>query len=480
MSQKALFQKFRPIFYPRSIAIIGASKDERKIGNIWAKGILNSGFTGDIYPVSHSGGEIQGLKIFPSLLSIPGPVDYVIVCIPREASTDLLDECIAKQVHAVHFFTAGFSETGEDIGHDLEAELLKKSQQGNFNIIGPNCIGTYCPEHRIPYGPGGGLGESGSAGFISQSGGIGGKLVELGIADGIKYNKGISFGNGTDLDGSDFLEYMAADPKISVIGAYLEGTRNGRRLVTIIQETAKVKPLLIWKSGRTDAGASAAKSHTGSLASSFTIWSAMLKQTGAIQVYSVEELADSLLIFQLLQEYDGKGIAIIGGFADGGGGICVSASDIFSEKGLNIPRLSSDTEQKLGDSLGRIVNILRNPVDVSMISGNPVIIQQTIETILADSAIDLLLFEEDMGVLMKFLSPEAIEAINSAVIDFRKKQKKPIIAVLPHGLFEAQRLEMKIKLTQANIPVFPTLDRAATALKNLVQYTHFQSSLKGQ
>ena len=479
LARNELLREFEPIFYPKSIAVVGVSQSMLKAGSFWFKTIVDAGFDGNVYPVNLRGGEFLGLKVYPSLREIPGTVDYVIVSIPREAVPNLLNDC-ANKVRAVHFFTAGFSEAGDTAGHKLEEELVRKAREGGFRIIGPNCIGTYCPESKVPYGPRGKIGKVGSLGFISQSGGIGEKLVELGVARGIDYSKGISFGNGIDLDSADFMEYMAVDQKISAIGSYLEGTRNGQRLFTAMKEVAKVKPLIVWKAGRTEVGAAAAMSHTGSLASSAAIWSAALKQCGAIEVHGVEELADTLLIFQQLGRWEGgdNGIAVVGGLADGGGGISVSASDACAELGLHIPPLATETRQKLTSLLGQVGSILRNPVDVSQSGSNPSIIRDVLGIILDDPSIELIIIQEDAGILLKYLPWEVAQAINAVFVDFRTKQDKPVIVVSPPGATEPQRLELEQALAQASIPVFPTMERAAKAIMNLSKYSHFWASVK--
>ena len=477
LSRRELLQEFEPIFYPKSIAFVGVSQSMFKVGSFWLKAIIDAGFEGNVYPVNPRGGEFLGLKVYPSIREIPGIVDYVIVSIPREAVPNLLNDC-ANKVRAVHFFTAGFSEAGDTAGHKLEEELVRKAREGGFRIIGPNCIGTYCPESKVPYGPRGKIGKVGSLGFISQSGGIGEKLVELGVARGIDYSKGISFGNGIDLDSADFMEYMAVDQKISAIGSYLEGTRNGQRLFTAMREVAKVKPLIVWKAGRTEVGAAAAMSHTGSLASSAAIWSAALKQCGAIEVHGVEELADTLLIFQQLGRWEGgdNGIAVVGGLADGGGGISVSASDACAELGLHIPPLATETRQKLTSLLGQVGSILRNPVDVSQSGSNPSIIRDVLGIILDDPSIELIIIQEDAGILLKYLPWEVAQAINAVFVDFRTKQDKPVIVVSPPGATEPQRLELEQALAQASIPVFPTMERAAKAIMNLSKYSRFRAN----
>lgn len=469
-------QEFEPIFYPKSVAVVGASATSIKAGSLWVWALSSAGFPGLIYPIGSSGGRIADLEIFPNLRLVPGEVDYVIVAIPRQSVLELLDDCAAKNVKAVQFFTAGFSEIDAQQGRKLEEQMLEKARQGNIRIIGPNCIGVYCPEHKIPF-PLGILGESGSVGFVSQSGGIATKLVTTGIARHINYSKGVSFGNGIDLDASDFLQYLAADPKTKVIGAYLEGTRDGARLFNTMKEVARVKPLVIWKGGRTEAGAQAAMSHTGSLASSAAIWSAMLKQAGAIEVHSLEELTDTLLIFQQLRHWQGTSAAIIGGLADGGGGNSVAAGDACMENGLKVPPLSFETKQKLSEILGEVGSILRNPVDVSQAQFRGLAaLFQAIDLVARDTIIDIVLIQEDIDILLPIYSRKGLEEINEFFIELGSRQNKPIIVVLPPGSAEPERLQIEQKLLAASIPVFCSMEHAAKAICRLNQYSCWQEA----
>jgi acyl-CoA synthetase (NDP forming) len=469
-------KEFEPIFYPKSIAVVGVSATSIKAGSLWVGDLRSAGFPGLVYPVGSSGGRISDLEILPNLRLIPGEVDYVIVAVPRQSALELLGDCAAKNVKAVHFFTAGFSEMDTQQGRKLEEQMLKKARQGNVRIIGPNCIGVYCPEHKIPFLMGI-LGESGPVGFVSQSGGIATKLVTIGIARHINYSKGVSFGNGIDLDASDFLQYLAADPKTKVIGAYLEGTRDGTRLFNTIKEAARTKPLIVWKGGRTEAGAQAAMSHTGSLASSAAIWSAMLKQVGAIEVHGLEELTDTLLIFQQLGHGQGTRAAIIGGLADGGGGNSVAAGDACVENGLEVPPLSYETKQELSKLLGEVGGILCNPVDVSQAQFRGLAaLFQAIDLVAGDPISDIVLIQEDIEILLPIYSQKGLEEINEFFIELARRQNKPIIVVLPPGSAEAERLEIEQKLLAASVPVFCSMERAAKAIYRLNQYSCWQEA----
>jgi len=474
---EAKLQELEPVFYPKSVAIIGASSKESKAGYIWVKAFVMAGYKGKIYPIGPDNGEILGWKIYPSLKTVPGPVDYVVVSIPRESVLQSLDDCADKGVRVVTFFTAGFRETGDNAWQEIEAEMLKKARQGGLRIIGPNCLGAYCPEIKMPLIEGM-VGEPGGIGFVSQSGGIAAKLVSLGIARGINYSKGVSFGNGIDLDSIDFLEYLAADLKTKVIGAYIEGVRDGRRFLDTIKEVAKAKPLIVWKGGRTKAGADATASHTGSLSSSSVTWSAALKQAGVVEVYGLEELTDTLLLFQEISRWQGSNVAIITGICGAGGGAAVSAADTCTGLGLNIPPLSQQTRDNLMDLLGPIGSILHNPLDITPTLGSSSILEKVMEIVVADPAIELILVQEDVDILLCYVTKEELKKINNVFINFRKRQVKPIVLTLPPGVAETERLEIARLLSRGGIAVFPSVERAAKAIMNMRKYFHFHTGQK--
>ena len=459
--------ELKAVFHPRSIAVVGASSDPRKSGAKWVAGLKAAGYLGAIYPVSASGGTIAGLHIYTSLSAIPGDVEYVVASVPARSVLQLLDECIAKRARFVQFFTAGFSETGSSEGEALERDMLERAHRAGLRIIGPNCIGNFCPAAGIPLGPvpAGRTGMPGNVSFISQSGGIAGKLVEYGIARHIRFSKGISVGNCIDLDTSDFLDYFAHDEETRVIGAYLEGTRAGRRLFESLRKASAAKPTVILKGGRTEAGSAAARSHTGSLASSAPVWSAMLHQAGAIEVHNLEELADCLLLLQQLGPVRTRNVGIVGGLADGGGGISVSGSDACNDNGLTVPPLHSETKERLLDLIGEVGSILRNPVDVSPAQFRGLdTLCETLRVIASDDAIELLMIQEDVDIMHSFLGVEETRDINAFLARFPQETHTPLVVVLPGGSAESHRVEVEEQLLAAGIPVFPTMARAARAV----------------
>jgi len=469
MNQDKL-KEFEPIFYPRSIAVVGVSKDEQKWGTRFFRGLVNAGFKGKVYPVIPSDDKIEDFESYSNLKLIPGPVDHVIVSVPARFALQVLDDCTAKGVKVVDFFTAGFSETGEEQGCELEREMTQKAAKGGFRIIGPNCMGVYHPAYGKPWGGAyKQMGEPGTIGIISQSGGHGYWLVVNGFVRGIRFSKGVSFGNGCDLDSVDFFEYLAADPDTKIIGAYLEGMRDSRQLFEVIKELSNTKPVVVWKGGRTKGGAAAVASHTGSLAGSDTIWEAALKQAGAIMVHSHEEWVDTLLAFQDLTRFEGNRVSIISGLGGGGGGASVSATDAFIALGLDVPPFTDVTRTGLRNILPPVGSILRNPLDPGGIGGNLDIFKRMIELVITDPNIDLVILNDRLAALSES-SRNWVNAISEILINFRKTQSKPIVIVSAPELAGAESREVEKTLSDAQIPVFPSLDRAAKALANIIRY----------
>ena len=271
--------ELRPIFYPRTLAVVGVSRDEAKFGSLFLRALLDFGFKGRIYPVHPEGGEILGLKAYPSVRDIPEPVDLAAIMVPAPHVPAVLEDCLAKGVPGAEVFTSGFSETGDERAAALERELARIARRG-IRIVGPNCFGIYCPGGGLTLLPGGNFQrESGPVGFITQSGGHAVEFAREGRGRGIRFSKVISYGNGCDLNESDLLEYMAQDDETRIIAMYLEGPRDGRRFARLVKELAPRKPVVIWKAGLTRTGGRAVRSHTASLAGEEAVWEAFFRQT---------------------------------------------------------------------------------------------------------------------------------------------------------------------------------------------------------
>lgn len=461
-------RQFEAIFYPRSIAVVGASSNGMKDGTIFLTNLLNGGFRGRLYPVNAGESEVLGIRSYPKVSAIPDSVDYVLVSVPARFVPGVLDDCSVAGVKAVHVFAAGFSEAGTEEGRWLEEEIAEKARQGKFRIIGPNCVGVYNPSiNLIPWFL---TGKTGSVALIAQSGGVAARATAGAQSRGVGFSKVVSYGNGCDLDSSDYLEYFAADLDTKIIGMYIEGVRDGHRLFDLLHQVGKNKPVVIWKGGKTRAGAEVTASHTGALAASDLTWQALSKQAGIIKVDNLEELADTLLSFDFLGEFRGHRAGIICGLSRGGGGDSVAATDACVSLGLEVPSFSTETREKLSTILPWAGTIFRNALDVSMI-GNAEVFENTLAAIAADPRIDIIIILERLHELLSRMPREQVQAITHASIKLKEKQPKPVVVVSPPGSpTTAEQWEIEQALAAARIPVYPTMERAAEAITNVSQY----------
>jgi acetate---CoA ligase (ADP-forming) subunit alpha len=466
---KGRVNELTTIFHPRSIAVVGVSSDEVRVPALWFKALLASGFQGKAYAVNKKGGQFQGHRIWSSLTSVPGPVDLVISCIPRESVVDLLHDCAEKKVKCVQFYTAGFSESGEAEWAEAEQEMVRIAQEGGFRIIGPNCFGVYNPRYGLSYGPFNIRPALGSVGLIVQSGGIMGKMLEYGMVRGLGFGKGVSIGNASDIGVADFLEYMALDDEIKTIGLYLEGPRDTRRLFEVIRATAKVKPVVVWKGGSSPAGDKAVFFHTGALASSPAVWSGALRQAGAIETHSLDEMCDTLLLLDRFGTLSRGNLGAICGLTDGGGGEAVMISDVCATAGVRVPLLREKTAKALVESVGQVGSVLTNPVDMSQRQAIASAVKQTLDLVAEEPQIDIILVYENAGVLLDVYPREVTNAVNRAFLDFGRRGAKPLVLVLPPGPAEARRREIEEAFKGAEVPILPNIERAASAIRNIIR-----------
>ncbi|MFC1923995.1 acetate--CoA ligase family protein [Chloroflexota bacterium] len=462
------FLQLEAIFHPESVAVVGASSDRIKHGGRFFGVLLDSGYEGNIYPVNNTESEVMGEKSYPTVSAIPGPVDYVFAAVPANVILEVIDDCAAKGVKAVHIFTAGFKEAGTRDGRWLEEEIVKKARDANVRIIGPNCIGIYNPSIKLNFW--GITHKVGPIAMISQSGGVVTLVTDMVMNRGGGFSKIVSYGNGCDLDSTDFVEYFGADPDTSIIAIYIEGMRNGRRLFELLRQVCMTKPVIICKGGKTEAGAEVIASHTGSLATSEIIWEALSKQTGIVMVDNLEELADTILAFDLLWGFKGRRIGIVCGLTFGGGGEGVSVTDAFSGVGLEVPPFSPETRGKLAAFLPWPGTILRNPLDIGTL-GSADIMESSLTTIAADPGVDLIIIFEQSQKMLYMLPEESVQAINRVSIQSKERLPKPIVVVSTPG-FPTTKVhwDREQELAAARIPVYPSVQRAARAVARVSQY----------
>lgn len=451
-------------FKPRSIAVVG---DKRELRFMWLR--AQSAFKGRLYSVQIDPEEIEGIRAlgvpnYTSLSDIPEPVDLVIVSVPREVTPAILEDCINKGVAAAHFFTSGFSETGTEEGKELEQWLRTRAKEAGFYLIGPNCMGIFNPALGLRQVEEQYTGFAGSVGFISQSGTHAVNFSVEGHLQGIDVNKSVSFGNGIVLEAADYLDYFGRDSDIKIIGMYLEGVKEGRRLFNVLKEISALKPVVIWKGGRTEAGHRAIDSHTGALAVPLSIWNTSVKQAGAISVTNLEELIDTLKALLYLSPVRGGRV----GLAGGSGGQSVAITDAFAEAGLKVPLLTPKSNKELATFFNLVGASCRNPIDPGP---NRKQLGHIMEIMERDDNIDNLALL--MWPMAQARNPKQIESDIELLTNIRKKTTKPVMAILPSlsSSEDCQRVRnIAQKLLDGDVPAFPTAERGARALKNALEY----------
>ncbi|MFC1919711.1 acetate--CoA ligase family protein [Chloroflexota bacterium] len=479
MANKTRVSGFERAFNPRTISIVGVSRTDKKqhpggTGLGFFRRLRQLGFKGRIYPVNPKAEEIEGVRSYPSVVSVPEPLDLAIITVPAKSVPQVLKDCIAAGVLNVHICTSGFSETGEEEGKRLEETAREIALDGGLRVIGPNSMGLQVPSAKISTFDDMPL-VNGPVSFVSQSGGHAGAFLRFGPDQGIGFSKIISYGNALTLDAPDFLEYLGSDPETRVICLYIEGIRDGRKLIRLVREINTRKPIIIWKGGLTDSGARAAASHTGSLAGDSQVWDAFFKQTGAIRVSSIEEMAEVVSALLYLRPSVSRGVAVLGG----GGGNNVATGDICAQEGIELPLLSSETQTKLNDFISLVNQSVTNPLDAPSLFTDASHLRQAIELLTADPGVHVIILNLNVG-LFGITPPKLMRQVRKCICDFARETPggKPIVAAIPHqGTGVAW--EFAQKLIKEGIPSYRSLRRACRALNRFTRYNEYVSQVSG-
>jgi len=467
------------MFYPKSVAIVGASPNPGGFGGtFFLTRIIDSGFSGAIYPVNSKAPEVQGFKAYPDMKSLPEPVDFVIIATPAGTVPQILEDCITAGVKNVHIFTSGFGETGEEEGRRLEEKITEIIRRGGLQVVGPNCMGIYVPASKLT-GWGVKPEGTGSIAFVSQSGGHGEFLTGYAQGLGINFSKIISYGNASGLQAVDFLEYLADDPDTSIITMYLEGIEDGSRFTQLVRTINRIKPVLIWKGGLTESGSRAVVAHTGSLAGEGRAWDAFFAQTGAIRVFSLEDILDVAMAFYLTPPR-GRRVLLLGG----GGGNSVAAADICDREGLEVPRLSEKTQKELNAFIRLAGNSVRNPLDVWEVMENIDSLRSCMELAVADPVIDVVIVDRHVGNIYDDSPTEKQlqQEINDFIIEFAQKNTFNKTLVMSTNLFgntpevAASAVMVRKEFATAGVPAYSSQVNAARALSRLIKYHEFQAA----
>jgi len=464
-------QDLDKVFFPRSIAIVGASPDIKSQGNGYVAAHQEHNFSGNIYPVHPTAESVRGIKTYKTILEIPNDVDYVISNVPNSSALELIHQSAKKNVKVIQFFTARFSETGIPEMAELENELLIQAKKYGIRIIGPNCMGVFHPANGMAFRLGMPT-EKGNVGFFSQSGGNAIEFVTEGQARGLSFSKGVSYGNALDLNEVDFINYLMNDKETSVIAAYIEGVRNVKDFISSLKNATKIKPVIILKGGRTQAGSRAVNSHTASLAGSKEIWNAIEKQTGIILANNMDELVDLCVTFSFCNPTYGKSVGVVGG----GGGRSVASADECEEAGLNVIPFPESIIEEFREIDPKISEWISNPADGSILGGSKLNMKLILSAINKHPEFNLII--GNIGEHFPLDQIHGIEAVNTTTdnyIEIANSKIKPMALVLGHGVsqFEWQRtgiLELREKIMTNKVAVYPSVYRAARSLSTAINY----------
>ena len=470
-SQKPPAESLEPFLHPRTVAVIGASRNPQRIGYRLLESLQGSRFAGTIIPVNPHATEIAGLQAFKSLRSIPSPVDLAIIAVPPNAVLDVIDDCAAKQIPAAILITAGFAETGGS-GTSLEQQLREKVRQFGIRLIGPNCFGlmNLDPAVRLnatytPIVP-----PAGRVAFASESGGLGLAVVTAASRLNLGLSSFVSVGNHADVSVNDLLEYWEQDPATDVILLYLETIVDPHRFRQIAERVGRKKPIIVLKAGRTQAGQSAAGSHTAALATNETAVDALFTQCGVIRAKTLEEFLALATGLSSQRLPPGRCVGIL----TNSGGPGVVCADSCAAEGLTVPELSKRTQSVLSSFLPPTA-ALRNPVDIIGFASEDQH-ARAVQTLLTTDELDALIIVH-VSVRPEDNPPVAagiIRGIRAARESIGKK--KPVyICWMAEG-----DLERTFTVDGENIPTYSHPEIPAPIINRAVAYDAWRRQPTGQ
>jgi len=438
-------------FEPEAVAVVGASREPGKVGYAVVKNLVDFKFGGRIYPINPKADDILGLKCYPSVRDVPGKVDLAVIVVPAKLVLEVMKDCGAKGVRAAIIITAGFKESGRE-GAALERELLAVAAKHKIRIIGPNCLGLINTGESLNASFAQGMPQGGNIAFMSQSGAFGTAILDWAIAEKIGFSKFISVGNKADVDETDLLEAISGDKDSSVILAYLESIGRGAEFMRVAREVTRQKPVIVFKSGGTAAGAKAASSHTGALAGSENAFDAAFRQTGILRACAIQDLFDAALAFSFQGKLAGPRIGLV----TNAGGPGIIATDAIERSTLQMAELAKETVEKLRSSLPPTANIY-NPVDV-IGDAKADRYKAALEAVVEDEHVD--------GILVILTPQTSTEVMPTAEVIARvaARTAKPVVAAFMGGAVVSPGARY---LMEKRVPVYPFPERAVQALETM-------------
>jgi len=446
------------VFKPKSVAIVGASTTSNKIGNVLMKNFLDARFKGEIYPVNPKHDEVMGKRCYAKASDIPKRVDLVIIATPAETVPDIMADCAKKKVGGIIILSGGFEEVGRN---DLAQKIRDTCEKNDIPLVGPNCLGIYDPYTKVDSiflpmykleRP-----KAGGIAFVTQSGAVGSAVMDLAAYYGLGISKFISYGNSTVLNESDYLEYLAQDAETDAIILYIEGAKDGRKLLEAMKKTNRIKPIIALKAGKGLGGQAAARSHTGNIAGSYMAYQAAFKQAKVTEAEGISELFDFVKIYN---QPIPKGNRI--GIITNGGGMGVLAADYIEDSDLELAKFSPETVK----SLAKIIpsyGTVANPLDLVADAGVDGY-TKSIDAMMSDPGIDALV------IVVLLQTPPIDERVIHVLATAADSRRKPFVTISVGGAYtEAYRKIMESK----GIPSYDSPRAAVKALEKFVTYSKY-------
>lgn len=441
------------LFFPESVAIAGASKTPGKVGHDILANLVKGGFAGKIVPINPAGGTLMGLPVFPSIQAYSGDLDQVIVAVPKNAVIATVKDAIAKKVKSIIMITAGFKESGAE-GLELENEVVGLCKRGGARLLGPNCLGFLNTKNHLNSSFAGDLPLPGNIAIMSQSGALCTSILDLAAGRHLGLSKLISIGNKADINENDLLAYFASDPETKVIVGYLENIVSGDRFIKVADATCSKKPVVILKSGTSQAGQKAAASHTGVLAGADTAYGAAFKRSGVIRADTFEALFDYATALSMQPLPKGDRVLII----TNAGGPGTMAADAVEHSGMTVAELDTNTAASLRSKLPEAASI-GNPIDV-LGDAPPERYAEALKAAQDDVSVDAVIVILTPQAMTR--PAEAARAIVGAI-----NGSKPVLASFMGG---KEVLPGRQELSAAGLPDYESPERAVAALKVMYEY----------
>lgn len=448
-----------PFFSPSGVAVIGASSNPQKLSHGILYNLVNSTYTGGVYPVNPGAEELLGRKCYPDISSVPDPVELAVIVLPAPALPDTLEACGKRGLKAAIIISGGFKEVGAE-GEKLEQRCLSIARSYGMRLIGPNCVGLMSLHSGLNTTFIHGMPDAGGIGFLSQSGAVCGGVIDFVLGKKVGFSHFLSLGNEADVTETDIIEYLGEDPHTRVIAAYVEQIRDGRRFLDVARKVSRRKPIVLIKAGRTGAGARAVSSHTGSLAGSYSAYQAAFKQAGVVEVQNWDELFDTSIAFDFLPIPRGKRAVIL----TNAGGPAALTSDALSLNGLVLEDLEESTRASLRAVLNPSAQV-GNPVD--MLGGaSPEEYGLVVSALLKDKNVD---------IVLPILVPHELTRpglIAQAIVDAARGSDKPVLTCI---MGDASIDEARVILQGNRLPMYVYPESAAKVLGAMLRYADWRA-----